>query len=100
MLPVSILQLEIRARIAKQMERDLWFRSHIAYDKVTEAKGFIIEHKLDMRFSVYVPEWRRKLTGVAQQTLEPGAPVSVRIYIDKANPRWYDRVITSLLPFD
>jgi len=99
-LPVSILQLEIRARIAKQMEKDLWFRSHIAYDKVTEAKGFIIEHKLDMRYSVYVPEWRRKLTGVAKKILEPGTPVSVSIYIDKANPRWYDRVITSLEPFD
>lgn len=97
---VSILQLEIRALIAKQMEKDIWFRSHIAYDKVTEAKGFIIEHKLDMRYSVYVPEWRRKLTGVSQHPLDPGAPVVVSIYIDKANPRWYDRVITSLEPSD
>jgi len=93
---VSILHLEIRARMAKQMEKDLWFRSHISYDKVTKATGFIIEHKMDTRYSVYVPEWKRILTGVCAQELHGGDSVSVSIYIDKANPRWYDRVITSL----
>lgn len=96
LVPVSILHLEIRARVAKQMERDLWFRSHIEYDKVTKTNGFIIEHKTDTRYSVYIPELRRILTGVSPQELHGGDSVSVSIYIDKANPRWYDRVITSL----
>ena len=94
--PVSLLHLQCRARVAKQMEADLWFRSHIAYDRVTEAKGVVVEQKQDTRYAVYVPEWRRKLTGISPITLEPGCAVAVSIFIDKANPRWYDRVITSL----
>jgi exoribonuclease R len=94
--PVSLLHLHRRARVAKQMELDLWFRSHIAYDRVTEAKGVIVEHKQDTRYAVYVPEWRRKLTGVSPIPLEPGSSVTISIFIDKANPRWYDRVIASL----
>jgi len=94
--PVSLLHLQRRARVAKQMEADLWFRSHIAYDRVTEAKGIVVEHKQDTRYAVYVPEWKKKLTGVSPIALEPGSAVTVSIFIDKANPRWYDRVISSL----
>jgi exoribonuclease R len=94
--PVSLLHLHRRARVAKQMEADLWFRSHIAYDRVTEARGIVIEHKQDTRYAVYVPEWKKKLTGVSPVTLEPGCAVVVSIFLDKANPRWYDRIICSL----
>ena len=94
--PISLLHLHRRARVAKQMELDLWFRSHIAYDRVTEAKGVVVEHKQDTKYAVYVPEWRRKLTGVSPIALEPGSAVTISIFIDKANPRWYDRVIASL----
>ena len=95
--PVSLLHLGLRARVAKQMEADLWFRSHIAYDRITEATGIVVEQTHDTRYAVYVPEWRRKLKGVSMVPLEPGSSVKVSIYIDKANPRWYDRIICSLV---
>lgn len=92
--------LNRRATAAKTLERELWFLTHIQPDKISMAEGIVIQctDSVLNRWSVYVPEWRRKMTGVpcADNLLEAGCRVKIRIYCDLRRPNWSERVVCVL----
>ena len=96
------LQLNERARIIKQMERDLWFASHLHADRITEVDGFLIEAKEDRRgekaWNVYIPEWKRIVRGIEQTgtACTIGDRVQVRAYVNLSATQWDKRTVCAI----
>lgn len=97
-----VTHLNARARAAKVLERELWFLGALRPDKITEAEGICLKLKdADAgRWTVYVPAWKRKITGcvVEGAVMRPGRGVTVRAYCDLRRPAWRDRIICQLTP--
>jgi hypothetical protein len=96
-----VAHLNSRARAAKTLERELWFLAALQPDKITEAEGICLKLKDDVagRWSVYVPAWKRKITGCAADTgvaLRPGRRVIVRAYCDLRRPAWRERIVCQI----
>ena len=94
--------LNERGRIAKQLDRDLWFLTHLQPDTITTVRGFVLKEKPDGRFTVYVPEWQRKITGKMSTDAMPdiGSRVEVRAYTNLKSPHYDQRLICSLVIAD
>jgi exoribonuclease R len=99
---VHPMYLNERGRIAKQLDRDLWFLAHLRPDTITAVQGFVLKEKTEGRWSVYVPEWRRKITGKisTEERPELGALVEVRAYTNLKSPHYDQRLVCSLTPID
>jgi hypothetical protein len=99
---VEPVYLNERGRIAKQLDRDLWFLKHLRPDTITTVRGLVLKEKSDGRWSVYVPEWQRKIVGKMSTDKNPeiGASVEVRAYTNLKSPHYDQRLICSLLLAD
>jgi len=106
-LPVHLNE---RTRIAKQMERDLWFADHLQADRICEVDGFLVESKMgkgkreDPIWNVYVPLWKRTVRCIEKKEIKEstsnapsvlGARVLVRAYVNLSATQWEKRTICS-----
>lgn len=95
--------LNARASAAKWLERELWFVSVLQPNCIATGNAICLKMKdtTGFRWSVYVPEWRRKLTGTCVEELTgltPGAKVRIRAYCNLRSPVWRERIVCQLLP--
>jgi exoribonuclease R len=93
MLPV---QLNERSRVAKQLERDLWYATHLRSDRVSEAEGIVVEAKGADLWNVYVPAWKRVLRCRQTDPCTIGSNVLVRAYVDLTTTQWDRRAVCSI----
>jgi exoribonuclease R len=83
----------------KALERDLWFLSKINPGQISEATGYALEFKAHTeKWTVYVPEWRRKVRGVCSEELAAGQAVKVRAFADLRRAAWTDRIVVQICP--
>jgi len=96
-----VAHLNRRASSAKALERELWFLSALQPDKITKAEGICLKLKdgAAERWVVYVPTWKRKITGCAAEgiVLRLGGRCIVRAYCDLRRPAWRDRIVCQLV---
>jgi hypothetical protein len=94
----AVAHLNARSDAAKWLERELWFLRVIQPNTIAEATGICLKLKdaETGRWSVYVPEWRRKMTGVGTD-LKAGDAVRLRAYCDLRRPCWRDRIVCQLV---
>ena len=91
--------LNARAAAVKAYERDVWFLQHLRTDAITTVEGFCLKRRTDEgKWTVYVPEWRRSICGVAADGGEfvAGQKVRVRAFCDLRAPSWSHRLVCSL----
>jgi exoribonuclease R len=95
-----IEHLNARSRIAKIVERELLFLSLIKSDRINTVEGICLKQKdsLEGHFSVYVPAWKRKITGCGPTHLGAGDRVSVRTFCDLRRACWRERIVCQLAP--
>lgn len=91
--------LNDRARAAKNIERELLFLNIIRSDTITEVEGVALKicDATIRRWSVYIPVWKRKINGCADDVLNPGDRLIVRAYCDLRRPAWHDRIVCQLI---
>jgi len=92
--------LNTRSRLAKALERDLWFLRNLNTDRITEQMGFLIVYKAERdTWTVYMPLWRRtvkaKYTGT--ETLMSGMSVSIQIFTNLTSVSWSDRIVCLII---
>jgi hypothetical protein len=92
--------LNIRSRAARTLERELWFLKHIEPLKISVAEGVLLQCKdsITNRWTVYVPEWRRKISGVinAGTVCESGNRVTLRVFCDLRSATWRNRIVCQI----
>lgn len=97
-----VTHLNDRSRAAKWLERELWFVRVIQPNVIANAEGICLKLKdaTTNKWSLYVPAWRRKMTGccAADAEVQPGARVQVRAYCDLRRPVWRERIVCQLTP--
>ena len=97
-LSVSPAYLSERGRVAKQLDRDIWFLSNLRPDRITTTEGILISEGQEGRWKVYVPEWRRKITGKFNTSPDAiiGRRVVVRAYTNLKSAQYENRLVCSL----
>jgi exoribonuclease R len=92
--------LNMRAAAAKNLERELWFLNYIKPDRISVAQGIVLYCKDAVRnlWSVYVPDWKRKINGVPAvgTIVEIGGRVNVRAYANLRCANWRERIVCQL----
>ena len=93
--------LNTRSRLAKALERDLWFLKNLNTDRITEQTGFLLSFKPERNtWTVYVPAWRRTVKAKANdnktETLMSGMSVSIEIFTNLTSVSWSDRIVCSI----
>jgi exoribonuclease R len=90
--------LNERAKTVKQLERDLWFLTHLKTDAITEVRGVVLKaSSRSQAWRVYVPEWRRTVRGTCASPHNPGAAVTIRAYCDLKRPTWDNRIVCQII---
>ena len=92
--------LNYRSRIAKSLERNLWFLRNLRTDALTDQEGFLISfNEVYETWSVYVPLWKRSVRAKYQgnTVLESGMKISIQVYTNLACTHWSDRIVCSIL---
>lgn len=87
--------LNERGSAAKAYERDMWFLAHLRTDTITTVTGFVLSIA-DDSVAVYVPDWRRKIRGLATETVAIGDRVTIRAYTDLKRCSWSNRIVCSI----
>jgi hypothetical protein len=99
-----VAHLNYRSRAAKWLERELWFAGAIQPNTMATAHAICLKLKnvTTNRWSIYVPAWRRKMTGVCSaddaDLLRPGSQVAIRTYCDLRRPIWRERIVCQIVP--
>lgn len=88
--------LNQRNSMSKAFDRDMWFLTHLKTDAITTVTGYILSVKEESVYSVYVPEWKRKVRGKGDGVFHIGTKVNVRAYTDIKSCSWEHRVVCSL----
>lgn len=95
----NIPHLNHRGQIAKQLDRDLWYLERIHTDTITDVRGILLRKKSDSEWTLYVPEWKRKIRGKSEymEHIEHsvGDFVHVRVYTDLRKTNWANRIVCS-----
>lgn len=88
--------LNERNRIAKRLDRDLWFLANLQPDKLTTVDGFVLHKKTDGRWKCYIPAWKRTISGTSESLFETGDRVVVRAYTNLKTPSLDQRLVCSV----
>jgi len=92
--------LNIRSRAARTLERELWFLRHIEPLSISIVEGVLLQCKdsIANRWAVYVPEWRRKISGVvnAGTVCDSGNRVTLRVFCDLRSANWRNRIVCQI----
>lgn len=98
--PLLPFWLNACSKMARRVEKDLWFLNHLRTDSITEAEGYCLEGSACggiESWRVYVPAWRRVVRGTANAcTLAPGTRVHLRVFCDLRRCTWKDRLVCAL----
>lgn len=93
----SVAHLNWRARLYKDLERELWFLQHISMHHLTEVRGVVIRSRvLDAEtwtLTVYCPVWNRICKGRATTDIAPATPVVLTVYFNARAVQRGDRIV-------
>lgn len=90
--------LNQRSRVTKQLDRDIWFLDRLHTDRITEVRGIVLRTKADNVWTIYVPEWKRKIRGTSDSVYTVGDFVQVRAYTNLRATNWDNRLVCSCSP--
>ena len=89
--------LNERNKLAKKLDRALWFLDNLDTSGITTVEGWALVEKTGGVWSVYVPSWKRKVRGIVSQGLvDAGTRVQVRAYTDLKATSLEARVVCSI----
>lgn len=97
--PNYILHLWLNARMReiKQFERDMWFLENLKMDMITHVDAYLIKHKKNGKWQLFVPLWKRKFTGIpslkTDEVYALGDKVHAEVYCDLKQTSWSQRFV-------